>query len=371
MDELNRKLLDGFLVFYGYSYDQIPDQVKKNHSSNMSFYFKDSGQNNEMIDDVNIYKYGSYRDIGQAPSDVVFLDQEAVKAVLIGYPPNSKYVMVNCANLRYFFWVFVGLLRRVVANRVRLVGLKRLTQNGKSSLWLVLSRVQKGNQFYLSQEVGIEGLLKYLRTANIEYVIPRHYEFLPKLHRVGGDLDLIVSAKDDALVRQFLLRNEGDILVDVWSTSKPDYFGITYMPPLVAEDVISNSIEGRALSKIPRPLDAFNCLVYHALYHKGFDSGIPSIHRATHQNTSNNDYQHAITTQSSRLGLEVDCTMENLDVYMRTIGWCPPVSDLRKTSKWNEWVRTRYFSQEKSILSKRFFILKKIPKYILAKLLKH
>ena len=371
MIELNRKLVDGYLLFYGYSYEQIPDQVKKNHTSRMSFYFKESVQKKKIIDDVNICKYNSYRDIGRTSSDVVFFDQDAVKALLIGYPPNSKYVLVNCANVKYLPWVVIGLLRRMIANKVKFLGLKRLTQNGRNSLWLVLSRVQSGNNYVLSREIGIDGLLQYLKTANINYVIPRHYEFLPNLHRVGGDLDLIVSDKDEELVRQFLLNNEGDILVDVWNVSKPDHFGITYMPPLIAQDVINNSVEGRALSKIPRPLDAFNCLVFHALYHKGFNSGISSIHHSRHKNTSSNDYQHAITKKASLLGLKVDCTMEDLDVYMRKIGWCPTIYDLTRTAKRNEWVRIRYFDKDKLSLKRKYFGVKAAMRLFLDKLFNH
>ncbi|SVE40155.1 uncharacterized protein METZ01_LOCUS493009, partial [marine metagenome] len=125
----------------------------------MKFYFKPTGQIKQIMDDIQIDRYSGYQDTGWETSDVVFFDQDAVKSLLIGFPSNAKYVLVNCANFRYFHWVILGILRRILIRQVRFLGFKRLTQNGNNSYWLVLARDQliNNNNFYLSREVGIDG----------------------------------------------------------------------------------------------------------------------------------------------------------------------------------------------------------------------
>ena len=101
LSDLDKKLESGYLLFYGYSHSHIPDQIKKNYSSRIKFFFKHSGQANKIIEKVKTTHYSGYKDTGWESSDVVFFDQDSVKSLLIGYPANAKYVLVNCLNFRY------------------------------------------------------------------------------------------------------------------------------------------------------------------------------------------------------------------------------------------------------------------------------
>ena len=347
MIDLNDKLEKGYLLFYGFSYKHIPDQVRKNYLSRMNFYFKSPGQKNQLVDEVQIHRYSGYQDTGWDATDVVFLDQSAVKSLLIGYPSQSKYVLVNCLNFRNIHWIILGLLRRLIIRQVRFSGFKRLTHNGYNSYWIVLSRVQliNNNNFYLSRELGVEGFLKHLHSNHIKYVVPRFFESLPMLHREGGDLDIIVSDEDEKAVKNFLQENEGDIRVDVWTVNRPNYHGITYMPPLIAQEVIDKAKEGKALAKVPNAYDSLNCMIYHALYHKGFQGGIPSKYIKLNKKQSKNDYLRYIDKYAKQLDLTLDYSMESLDEYMLDIGWRPALDTLAKISQWNEWVRIHHIEQ--------------------------
>lgn len=349
LSDLDKKLESGYLLFYGYSHSHIPDQIKKNYSSRIKFFFKHSGQANKIIEKVKTTHYSGYKDTGWESSDVVFFDQDSVKSLLIGYPANAKYVLVNCLNFRYIHWILIGFLRRIIIQQVHFLGFKKLKHEQGFSFWLVLGREQlkNNNNFYLSREVGIEGFLKFLHSSSIDYVIPRHFESLPNLHREGGDLDLIVSDECELAVKEFLLKNEGDIRVDIWSVSGPNYHGITYMPPHIAQDVIDNSIEGNALSKIPSRLHTLNSMIFHVLYHKGFQSGVPSAHNTNISNIENtNDYLSLIKEYANQLGLSMDWDMESMDLYMLKIEWRPAIDTLAKIAQWNEWVRVHHFTKE-------------------------
>jgi hypothetical protein len=348
MDDLNQKITNGLLIFYGYSYKNIPEDVKKNHKSKLTFFFKTKGQTNRLKDDIDCQTYVKNNEIGQKQSDIVFLDQDAVKGLFNNYPPNCKYVLVNCARGRYFFWIIVGLLRRVILRKVRFLGIKTLSQNGRNSFWLVLARKEttKGHEFRLSTAVGIEGFLKYLYEKNVDYVVPRHFDTLPALHRPGGDLDLIVSDKDEELVKNFLIENTGSIRVDVWSVSRSNYNGITYMPPHLAQNVVENSVVAPSLAKVPNDLDAFKCLVFHVLYHKGFGSRIDSQSDDVLDFSSYNDYLSLLKKRGRKINIKMEYSPGSLDEYMASVGWRPDRKMLSKIAKWNEWVRLHHFDKK-------------------------
>ena len=359
--DLDSKLQNGYLIFYGYSYSNIPDQVDGNFMSRMNFYFKTSSQTNNIKEKVEVNRYSGYQDTGWEASDVVLFDQDSVKSLLIGYPSNAKYVLINCSNFKYLHWIVLGLIRRLLIRQVKFYGFKILTHGGRKSLWMVLRREQltNNNNFYLSREVGVDGFLKFLYRSSANYVIPRHFESLPNLHREGGDLDLIVSDKDELLIKKFLLENEGDIRVDIWSVSGPNYHGITYMPPHISQSIIDNSIEGKSFARIPNLIDTFHSMIFHALYHKGFQSGIMSIHRNGNEIISNNDYLALIKKYGHDLGISIEWNMESLDDYMHQIEWRPALDTLAKIAQWNEWVRLRYFSTKEELQLNLFAMILK------------
>ena len=67
--------------------------------------------------------------------------------------------------------------------------------------------------------------------------------------------------------------------VDLYSvTGLPgaDFRSMPYFPPYLAEELLDRAVIHRGLCRVPAPREHFLSLAYHALYHKGGDSGIPS-----------------------------------------------------------------------------------------------
>ena len=357
--DLNEKLASGYLLFYGYSYKTIPDQVRQNYISRMNFYFKSKDQKNQMNDDVQIHHYNGYQDTGWETCDIVLFDQNSVKSLLIGFPSNAKYILINCANIGYYHWILLGLVRRLFIRQVKFMGIKKLTHDGQKSYWIVLKRDQltNNNNFYLSREIGIKGFLEHLNKEKVNFVVPRFFETLPNLHRDGGDLDLIVSDQDENSVKQFLLDNEGDIRIDIWTVGRPNYHGITYMPPHISQKVIDEAIDGKVFAKIPNKKDALLCMIYHVLYHKGFKGGVPSRYGGYEVSEAKNDYLGYIEKLANKLNLKIKFTMEDLDEYMLKNGWRPAYDTLAKISQWNEWVSVHHFQFQPTSKADLFAII--------------
>ena len=95
VNDLDKKLSNGVLLFYGYSYENIPNEIKRNNDFGVEFFFNEKDQKNKIKHNIKTQRYNGFQDIGLKDSDIVFFDQSAVKGLLIGYPANAKYVLVN------------------------------------------------------------------------------------------------------------------------------------------------------------------------------------------------------------------------------------------------------------------------------------
>ena len=198
-----------------------------------------------------------------------------------------------------------------------------------------------------------------LREQKINYVVARFYQKLPKLYRKGGDVDILVSDEDTSRIKDYILKNPGNIRIDLWNVSEPNYKGMSYYLPRLATQILKNSIIGPAGSIIPCQKDSLLSLIYHALYHKGLNSGIETITEGLESiYIDNNPYIKEIQNIANDLNLEVGSTMEELDLFMLQEDWRPKIDTLAKIAQWNEWVQVRFFNNiiEKSSVS--VFILR-------------
>jgi hypothetical protein len=81
-------------------------------------------------------------------------------------------------------------------------------------------------------------------------------------------------------------------------------------------------------------------LAYHAVYHKGGASGLPSRSVAT-QAVPEHDYAAALGALARSLRIEVPLTLEDLDEHLASEGWRPPLDTLGRLARRNAWVARR------------------------------
>ena len=80
-------------------------------------------------------------------------------------------------------------------------------------------------------------------------------------------------------VRELLDSGPGVQAVDLYSVCGApgaDYQKLPYYPPYLAEQLLARSVMHRDLCAVPSPRDYFLSLAYHAVYHKGAASGLPT-----------------------------------------------------------------------------------------------
>lgn len=364
-DFLDECVNSGSVAFYGYQYSKLPDQIYSKEKGTSKLFIKQGTENPvSKLGHTQVARYQSLIEMRDHHADVIFLDRDAVKVLLAKFPVTSKYLLIRFTPRLSWFLALPGLLRRVMVGLVEIQGIKKIKISDKNTNWLVVKHLLSKSlqtRFSISEKVGIQGFLDYLRSEQIHYVVLRFFEKLPELNRDGGDIDILVSDEDEGRIREFLHSNPGTIGVDIWTPSRSTHNSITYYPPPLARQVIQSAIDGPAHSKIPAPMESFLSFAYHCLYHKGYLSGLPSNIINYHSTKKpENDYAGVLGRLAKEAGVDVDINMESIDDYLAKAGWQPKMDTLAKIAPWNTWVKKRFFSGNKdSEIGLGVFILKR------------
>tara|TARA_B110001450_G_C17636146_1_gene487257 strand:+ start:292 stop:1869 length:1578 start_codon:yes stop_codon:yes gene_type:complete len=348
------------ITIFGYKYLNLFNEL--NSSTSIIKIFSKKPQNPIHYNYQSLVeKYSFNTDISRCRSNLVILDNDATKALIAGYPLDSNGVLISLNKPKYWVFIFIGLIRRLLLGHIKIINIINLKIKNKKTFWLYLKTINKrsGNDYYFSEKIGIQGLLNFLKKEKINYVVMRFYQKLPKLYDdEDSDLDILVSNDDEEILKKYLITNKGNLKIDIWNESAPSYSGVSYYLPVLAKKILDNSIDGPANSKIPSKKHALLSLIYHSLYHKGINSGIPSS--TIKIKNFKKKYLNEIKNLEKELNQNVGSTMEEMETYLKDNEWQPKIDTLAKFALWNEWVRVRYFDKNNSDFKMRVFIFKEI-----------
>jgi hypothetical protein len=191
--------------------------------------------------------------------------------------------------------------------------------------------------------LGVQGLLDTMNRHGIDYAVLRWFDQLPDVDE-GEDLDVLVSDEHALLVDQLLTRSteEGTTPCDVYSVRGRAGFkwkNTAYYPPHLAAGLLDRSVQHPSGARVLCPEDHFHTLAFHALYHKGYASGLPvSATEGPRSDNPEHDYLQTLSGLAAELDLDVVITMEDLDRFLQQAGWRPALDTLAKWSPNNPWV---------------------------------
>lgn len=200
-------------------------------------------------------------------------------------------------------------------------------------------RVNRPRQ-YLSEVVGVAGLIERLNAREVQYAALRWFDSLPHL-QPGEDLDLLVADDDLAAVQAILAEEPGTIAVDLYSeTGLPgsDFQGAAYYVPDLARKILAGAIPHSSGCRVPSPEDHLRSLAYHAVYHKGERSGVPSQAAPAGFRDPDHDYAATLQSLAAAVGVELPGTLEGIDEHLAREGWRPPPDALRRLGEANSWI---------------------------------
>jgi hypothetical protein len=259
---------------------------------------------------------------------------------------HARYVAVPMASLTDLVAATAGGLAQVFLGRLSRPKLRKIAC-GLSHVELMVFQVRRprphrGVRRFIPHALGTRGFLEQLQAAGLRYAALRWFESLPELP-AGEDLDLLVDDADLAAVRGLLDDGPGTQAVDLYSASGApgaDFRQIAYYPPFLAEQILDRAVVHRSRCRVPSPHDHFLSLAYHALYHKGWASGLPSRDSARRSRVRpEHDYTAILQEMARRLDIRVSITLDDLHDYLDTAGWQPPRDTLIKLSRHNRWLR--------------------------------
>lgn len=205
---------------------------------------------------------------------------------------------------------------------------------------------------YLSPVWGVSGLIERLADAGLSYVVLRWFDGLPELEP-GEDLDVLVADRDLDAFRALLAEEPGTIPVDLYSeTGLPgaDYRTMAYYPPELARRLLAGAVVHESGARVPAGEDHLLSLAYHAAYHKGPRSGLPSELPVSVTDDPEHDYAAELTRLARGLAVELRPTLEGVDDHLGSVGWRPPADTLRRLAPDNPWVAARFFSRAEAVL---------------------
>ena len=200
---------------------------------------------------------------------------------------------------------------------------------------------------YVAGRYSCEDFFRELAVRQVRYAVLRWFETLPVIAR-GEDVDLLVADDDLGKIDNLFVRLRSGIACDVYSVSGmpgSDFQKMAYFPPYLAEQIVARARVIKNLYRVPAAQDHFLSLAYHALYHKGYASGLKTVltPAVPPKKLPDHDYRQVLHDLAVQLSVRVEIDLESLDEYLTQQGWRPPFDMLARLSLRNPWIHDRYF----------------------------
>ncbi len=208
--------------------------------------------------------------------------------------------------------------------------------------------LQKFKKQYGVRLSDAQRIFDKLNEENICYVVLRWFEDLPKLNP-DEDMDILVADEDFARIKKILQRGRSEekdfVRFDIYPVHNLTGNIASYYPPAIADRILKNREKLDCNIWVPNSFAYFYSLCYHALFHKGFKSGIPSKFLKETKLDSKHNFVQILSELAARNHIEItEMTMEGIEGLLEKDGWLPPLDVYFRRSKLNDWAKLR--SQE-------------------------
>ncbi len=198
---------------------------------------------------------------------------------------------------------------------------------------------------FLPHRLGVAGFFAKLDELDVRYAVLRWFESLPHIEP-GEDIDLLVADECLPTLLETLDSLPGIQSCDIYSEhalARSDYCGVPYFAPRVAQRVLARAVRHNNLCWVPSREDHFHSLAYHAVYHKGAKSHLPSGGAPLKpKRKPEHDYTTILQQMASELGLEIEISLEGLHAYLQQIDWAPAPEELARLAiacRRNKWLQ--------------------------------
>ncbi len=306
--------------------------------------------------DKNILTVDKSYNIKKNNADILILSEKLQLQRLWFFDEYKHTQYVLCAPLSFIGLLssLPGLLKNSFFKRIQVIGFVGLEDNLQvkqpTLIIKVLKRVSPNARRYISPILGVESFFKVLSQKQVKYTILRWFEDLPAIIP-GEDIDMLVADEDIETIESLVQKQPGVIPCDIYTVSGlpgTAYKNMAYYPPILARQILEDSITFKKHFRVPKPKIHFYSLAYHAIYHKGQKSGIVLTLNENNENTDSkldqapeHEYTKILNYLAQSLGIKVDITLESLDNFLRSINWRPSQDTLARLDSSNIWQKDK------------------------------
>lgn len=183
---------------------------------------------------------------------------------------------------------------------------------------------------YLKNGIGPVTFLKQLNEKKVDYVLLRWWENLPD-YPPGEDVNILVKDEHRDLINEVVsVYDSRGVKCDIYTVSGGKN-GSRYGVPVFSSNLSLALLKERILFKgvfVPSPLTYFASVAYHAVLHKGHNSGVPGFEMEPTKYVY--DYSTALKKMALDLGINVDITVTGLFNWLKQQGFAPADDTLAK-----------------------------------------
>lgn len=200
----------------------------------------------------------------------------------------------------------------------------------------VIIKPIKSPRVYIREGISRMEFFEILHHRHIEYVLLRWWHNLPEIPD-GEDMDILIRDEHRDLVNDLLVfyDNGTDLKCDFYTIAGSKY-GSRRNIPYFQSNLAHTLIKTRILYKgayVPSPLLYFASLAYHAVFHKGFNSGLPGFKEKPTE--VEHDYTSVLKEQSLELGLDINMTVQDIYNWLNKQNFAPADDTLSKLVELN------------------------------------
>ena len=220
--------------------------------------------------------------------------------------------------------------------------------------WLFPGSIKKRPRRYISARMGVERFFEKLEKEEIRYSVLRWYDDLPYV-APGEDIDILVHDDDiDKLDACLNGTKRNGTPCDIYTCGGlpgTNHRTVSYFPVTNAFDLIEHRKITEKGIAVPSPEYAFYSMAYHVVYHKGYESSLPTtLNDSLVGSPCDHDYIQVLNGLAHKAEISLPyISLEKLDDFLDSHGWRPQNDTLKKLSKRNEWIQDRFFSKVEKI----------------------
>lgn len=198
-------------------------------------------------------------------------------------------------------------------------------KDGYETLRRAIIKPKKSPRVFVRKGLTRMEFFEILDERKVDYVLLRWWQDLPEMPP-GEDMDILVRDEHRDLLEDLVVfyDNGTGLKCDIYTITGSNH-GSWKNLPYFQSNLAHILIEERILFKgayVPSPQTHFASLAYHAIYHKGVDSGIPGF-STNPSGELEHDYFEILDNLSREIGLNVEITVQGLAAWLKNLGFTP------------------------------------------------